>query len=98
MHGDHWHGSLPSLTQSGTHTFTAFIRDEDEHAVVFNENNAFRVSLAPGALSGIVTLESHTDYVIITALSNGSTQLVFEWLAFGEVVYTTPPITIRVVE
>lgn len=98
MHGDHWHGSLPSITLGDDIELSAFIRDSHDHEIAFGDHNAFAVALAPGATTGIVELINHIDHVDIEGISVGSTQIVFQWIHDGEVKYTTPPLTIRVTE
>ena len=96
IHGDHWHGSLPIITVNTTINIEAFIRDAEDKQVVFDASNSFTVTFAPGAATDVVSLENHNGYVSITGLKSGLTLLVFNWLVDGEVVYSTPAITVRV--
>ncbi|MFH5882258.1 hypothetical protein [Liberiplasma polymorphum] len=101
VHGAHWHGSLPRITIGGSLDLSAFIMNEHQEEVIFDDNgviNGLQVSLATGANENIISIENHGNHVVIHGLNIGTTQVVFKWMLDGVTHYTTPPITVRVIE
>ncbi len=101
MHGDHWHGSLPTIELGESLSLGAFIVSEDGRERDLDptgEHNGLTVSLYEGAPEGIVSFGLHGDHVHIIAESAGITQIVFNWTHDGEIRYTTPPINVTVTE
>ncbi len=100
VHGDHMHGSLPNIVLGGqASSLGANIVDGDGHAITLGGEsaNTLVVRLAEGALEGVVDFGQHGDHVHIIAVALGTTQVVFEWLHDGEVVFTTPAVSVTVI-
>lgn len=99
--GDHWHGSLPNVVLGGqTSSLGLNVIDGEGNTVLFGgeTENTFYVRLAEGAPEGVVEFGYHGDHVHIIAGSLGTTQVVFEWRRDGEVVFTTPAISVTIIE
>lgn len=97
--GLHWHGSLPLLELGESLSLGAYIVSVDErHRELDSEGeiNGLVVALHEGAQEGVVSFGQHGDHVHIIAESEGTTQIVFQWVHRGDIRYTTPPITVTV--
>ena len=99
VHGNHWHGRLPSIEVGASLSLGAHIVSiDDRHRELDSEGeiNGLSVSLYSGAESGIVEFAEHGDHVHVIGVKEGITQIVFHWTHRGEVRYTTPPIQVVV--
>jgi len=101
VHGDHWHGNLPSVGVEDYISLGANIESPDGQQRALNSDGfpyGLTVDLAEGAQEGIVEFKDHGDHVHITGLSEGITQVVFKWTHDGNTRFTTPPINVSVSE
>lgn len=98
VHGDHWHGGLPTIDVEETLSVGAHIHDEDGDHVDLGDGLEVQVHQAPGASDGILSLDNHGDHVHLTGEEVGITEVVFLLVEDGTAVYQTPPITAQVSE
>ena len=96
-----WQGALPPVSEGQSLSLGATITGEDGMAVELDSNgseNGFSVSLAEGAQEDVVELDQHGDHVHVIGVSEGNTQVVFNWTQGGEVRYSTSPIDVEVTQ
>lgn len=90
LHGDHWHGAVPDVPLDETVTVGAVFEDEEGRVLPLGEDEQFQLdaSIVEGAQE-IIEIESRGDELAMTGLEEGRTQVVFELLSDGEVVFDT---------
>ena len=101
VHDDHWHGSLPSITEGDALELSADIVSQDGEARALDADgqpNGLSVSVADDNPEDPIALESRGDHVRIHGEETGITLVEFHWLHEEEIRYTTPPINVQVVE
>ncbi len=99
VHGDHWHGTLPTIPSGTSLELTADIVSSDNQERPLNRSgtpNALAASIHEGMPQDIVSIENKGNHVLFTGLRTGITQIVFHWVYDNEIRYTTPPINIQV--
>lgn len=94
VHVDHWHGSLPIVSEGEYISLGAYIEEEGEEVLLDGDHHALAVTLADGAEEGIVSLDLHGDHVHIKGEQEGETMVVFQFIHGGEVEYETPPVKV----
>ncbi|MEM4780066.1 MAG: metal ABC transporter substrate-binding protein [Halalkalicoccus sp.] len=90
LHGDHWHGGVPDVPLEGTIEVGAVFEDEEGRVLPLGEDEQFQfdAAIAEGAQE-IIEIESRGDHVEMTGREEGRTQVVFELLSDGEVIFDT---------
>ncbi|MFC6906514.1 metal ABC transporter substrate-binding protein [Halalkalicoccus tibetensis] len=90
LHGDHWHGGVPDVPLDETIPVGAVFEDEEGRVLPLGEDEQFQLdaTIAEGAQE-IIGIESSGDEVAMAGLEEGRTQVVFELLSDGEVVFDT---------
>lgn len=96
VHGDHWHGSLPTVIEGENISLGAYIEEDGEEEYLDGDHHALGVVLAPGAAGGIVSFDLHGDHLHIRGEEEGETMVVFQFIHDGDVEYETPPIKVVV--
>lgn len=90
LHGDHWHGSVPDVPLDGSIEVGAVFEDDEGRVLPLGEDEPFQfdATVMEGA-QGIIEISSAGDHVEMTGVEAGRTQVVFELLADGEVLFDT---------
>lgn len=95
-HGDHWDGGLPHLEIGETIEVDVVFLDEDGDEVPVEDDFTVRALFADGAADDVVEIGDHDDYVEITALADGSTELVFALWHGTHPDWESDPLTVLV--
>lgn len=98
MHGDHWHGHLPSFSPSEALSIGANVVGEDGEPVEIGDEYEFAVDYSPGADESVVTLDHHGDHVHIVGEEEGVSELVFLLVHDNHIEYQSDGITVTVGE
>ena len=90
-HVDHWDGGLPEIPVYGSVSLGALFEDSEGRVLPLGENELFQFNAVPteGAQEGIVEIDTGDDYVELSGEEVGRTQLIFELLSDGEVLWDT---------
>ncbi len=98
VHGEHWHGSVPTIELNDTVSLGANIENADgEEMDLDGEALSLHVDHY-GTDTGVVDFAYHGDHVHIEGAQEGHTQVVFEIHDGDEVIFVTPPISVSVAE
>jgi len=101
VHGDHWHGSLPSIPVDDNVSLGAEVELEDGDDLELGDEYELRVAVAPDEPEGVVGIDEddyHGDHVHINGEQEGVTEVVFMIWHDDHADYQSPPITAQVVE
>jgi len=89
-HTDHWHGSLPEVEEGDNLSLGAYVEDADgEEIELDGDHYELSVRLADDAPEDVVEFDYHGDHVHIIGDHEGMTEVVFELLHDGDVVFDT---------
>ncbi len=101
-HGDHWHGSLPEVPLEDSVGVEAIFEDDEGRVLPLGERQQFQLEARFHELADedVVEIESDGDHVRFHGRETGTTRLIFELVADGEVIWDTSndTISIEVVE
>ena len=101
VHGDHWHGNLPSIPVGDNVSLGAEIELEDGDELELGDEYELRVAEAHDAPEGVVGIDEddyHGDHVHVHGEEEGVTDVVFLIWHDDHADYQSPPITAQVVE
>ncbi|MCH7660235.1 MAG: zinc ABC transporter substrate-binding protein [Euryarchaeota archaeon] len=90
LHGDHWHGGVPDVPLDETISIGAVFEDDEGRVLPLGEDEQFQFDamIAEGAQE-IIEIDSQGDEVAMTGIEEGRTQVVFELVSDGEVIFDT---------
>lgn len=101
LHGDHWHGGVPDIPLDETISVGAVFEDDEGRVLPLGEDEQFQfdATIAEGAQE-IIEIESQGDEIEMTGIEEGRTQVVFEVLSDGELIFdsSVDPLGAEVVE
>jgi hypothetical protein len=96
IHGDHWHGRLPAVTEGSYVSLGAVMEDINGDEIILDgEHYSLGASMAEGS-EAIVSFESHGDHIDVIGEKAGETRIVFQLLHDGSIEHETPSIKIEV--
>ncbi|WGI18047.1 hypothetical protein [Methanonatronarchaeum sp. AMET-Sl] len=98
LHVDHWHGDPLEVEVNDHVSLGADIEDGDGNTVELGEDGDYEleVAMADHAEEGVVSLDNHGDHVHITGEEEGETEVVFQLVDNGEIVFQTPNLEVKV--
>ncbi len=89
-HGDHWHGNLPEVPLDGSAGVEAVFEDDEGRVLPLGENEQFQLEATVHEIADdIVDIESGGDHVVFSGRETGTTRIIFELVADGEVIWDT---------
>lgn len=95
IHDDHWHGSPLVVPHDDNLSLGAYIETEDGEEIDFDDGYELDAEVVEGA-NEIVEIDSHGDHIHVHGEEEGFTDLVFQLVAEGDVVYETPELEVDV--
>jgi hypothetical protein len=99
VHGEHWHGNLPTITVGDNISIGGRFVDENGKNLTLGSNEGdlqIRARVADGQPTDIVRLEFHGDHVEIFGEKEGQTRLVFQLWHDNHADWESPAIRVRV--
>ena len=102
IHGDHWHGSFPSVPVGDNVSLGASVELEDGEDLELGDEYELRVEVPDDAPEGIVEIDEeehfHGDHVHVYGEEVGITEVVFLIWHDDHADYRSPPIDVQVVD
>ncbi|SDQ90659.1 hypothetical protein [Natronobacterium texcoconense] len=95
VHGDHWHDDPLEVPHDDNLSLGAYIEDEDGDEVELGDGLELTGEVVEGA-NEVVEIESHGDHVHVHGEEDGFTDVVFQLVEDGDVVYETPELETEV--
>ncbi len=99
VHGDHWHGSPFSLQVGEDRRSIGFrfLDADDDEVDVPLGSDGWEIEIS-AADTNLIDINNHGDHVHFTGLEAGSTDLTFELVHDGDTVYTTPELSVLILD
>ncbi len=99
VHGNHWDGSLPPVTNGEYISVGAEIKDTQGQIILLDgQPFSSEARISDQAQEGLVSFDFHGDHLYIIGEAPGDTHLVFMLIANNEPVFETPPIAVKIVD
>jgi len=97
VHGDHWHGSLPTLRLNETLTLGATVKLSRTNQIDFNEEGyRFEAHINEGSRDDVVSIENHGNRVTFIPEVEGITEIVFTVYEDNEILYESPELYLMI--
>lgn len=101
-HGNHWHGSLPTLEVDGNRSSLGVVwldADEDPIEIDYADGYEYNARFATGADEDLIEIVTHGDHIHLRPGDTaGTTSIHFQLLHGSDVVYESPAIDVVVEE
>lgn len=96
VHGDHWHGGLPTVPLGGTLSLGAEVVGDTGDPIDLSDEYELRAGVAHGAPEGVVDFDFHGDHVHVVGETEGVTEIVLVLWHDDHADYQSPAITVQV--